>query len=386
MKCKHCKNEIPDELHFTFCGYCGERLIRERKKKDEIKVPKARQRGKRWYIELRKEGTTVIEDTEAEAIAKAQAIRAGFVSVKNKPENITLGQACLKYIDSRRGKVKPSTVDSYERLVKNHFKDLQLMKVGDITDSDLDLAVSKECTRSGRNVKQLKPKTVVNAYNFIITVLHKYNEDLGKDVSLPEIPRQVPQIVNADKIVPLLIGTEIELPCLLAMWLQMSLSEILGLTKSKSIIGDKLYIVETVVYIKGKPVRREGGKEETRTRAYDIPPYIKALIDKVETDELVTLTSAALTSRFERLLAANNIPHMSFHKLRHLGASISAMLGNPDIDTQARGGWKTDHTMKQVYLHSFSESRLQSDARVNAYFDKLLPSDFTSNFTSSDEK
>ena len=244
--------------------------------------------------------------------------------------------------------------------------------VGEITDADLDIAVSRECTRTGRNVKQLKPKTVVNAYNFIITVLHKYNEELGKNVTLPEVPRKVPQIVTAEKIVPLIVGTEIELPCLLAMWMQMSLSEILGLTKSKSIIDNKLYIVETVVYIKGKAVRREGGKEETRTRAFDIPPYIKALIDKVPSDELVTLSGAALTTRFERLLEKNGLPHMSFHKLRHLGASISAMLGNPDVDTQARGGWKTDHTMKQVYLHSFSESRLQSDAKIDDYFNSLI--------------
>ena len=372
MKCKNCKNEMPDELHFTFCGYCGERLIRERKKKNEIKVPKPRQRGKRWYLELRKEGVTVIEDTEAEAIAKAQAIRAGFIEAEKKPESITLKEACKKHIETKRGKVTPSTLDSYERIVKNHFTGLMNKNVGEITDADLDLAVSRECTRTGRNVKQLKPKTVVNAYNFIITVLHKYNEELGKNVTLPEVPRKVPQIVTAEKIVPLIVGTEIELPCLLAMWMQMSLSEILGLTKSKSIIDNKLYIVETVVYIKGKAVRREGGKEETRTRAFDIPPYIKALIDKVPSDELVTLSGAALTTRFERLLEKNGLPHMSFHKLRHLGASISAMLGNPDVDTQARGGWKTDYTMKQVYLHSFSESRLQSDAKINDYFNSLI--------------
>ena len=27
MKCRNCNAELPDELHFTFCGYCGERLV-----------------------------------------------------------------------------------------------------------------------------------------------------------------------------------------------------------------------------------------------------------------------------------------------------------------------------------------------------------------------
>lgn len=35
-------------------------------------------------------------------------------------------------------------------------------------------------------------------------------------------------------------GTDMELPALLAMWLSFTASEILGLTKSKSLQGDRL--------------------------------------------------------------------------------------------------------------------------------------------------
>ena len=63
MKCRKCKADIPSELHFIYCGYCGEKLQRERKKKDEIKIPTPRKRGQKWYIDLRREGVMVIEAT-----------------------------------------------------------------------------------------------------------------------------------------------------------------------------------------------------------------------------------------------------------------------------------------------------------------------------------
>ena len=84
MKCKKCKADIPDELHPVYCCYCGEKLQRERKKKDEIKIPTPRKRGQKWYVDLRREGVMVIEATEAEARAKALAIRTGVVAAEKK--------------------------------------------------------------------------------------------------------------------------------------------------------------------------------------------------------------------------------------------------------------------------------------------------------------
>lgn len=382
MKCKSCKRDIPDNS--IFCNWCGERQIKERKTKSEIKVPEPRQLSSgKWNIQLRAEKQSITEDTADLCRAKARAVRAGFIAAKKKIEDITLLDACNKYIDSRRARLTKSSANSYECIVRNNFQVLMPKKVANITDADLDAAVEIECARIGRRGKRQKPKTVVNAYNFIITVLRLYNKELGKDVKLPEIPRQIPVLVPAEKIIPVIVGTEIELPCLLAMWLSMSLSEILGLTKSKSVVGNKLIISETLVYVNGRPERRDGGKEKNRTRAYDIPPYIMGLINKVETDSLVTLSGPALTARFKRLLQRNGLPHMSFHKLRHLGASVSAYLGNPDIDTQERGGWKTDYTMKRVYLHSFSESRKQSDAKINNYFEAIINTQITNENTNA---
>ena len=82
MKCRICKRDIPDNS--IFCCWCGEKQLRERKKKDEIKVPKPRQlKSGKWNIELKAEGWSTTEDTPEECIIKAKAIRAGFLEFES---------------------------------------------------------------------------------------------------------------------------------------------------------------------------------------------------------------------------------------------------------------------------------------------------------------
>ena len=63
---------------------------------------------------------------------------------------------------------------------------------------------------------------------------------------------------------------------------------------------------------------------------------------------------------------------MSFHKLRHLSASVMAMLNIPLNYAQDKGGWKTDHTMQAVYTHTFQEGRRQADSKMNNYFENII--------------
>lgn len=55
MVCKNCKRAIDDDS--IFCKWCGERQIRERKKKGEVKVPKPRQLADgRWFAQVMIDG------------------------------------------------------------------------------------------------------------------------------------------------------------------------------------------------------------------------------------------------------------------------------------------------------------------------------------------
>lgn len=37
-----------------------------------------------------------------------------------------------------------------------------------------------------------------------------------------------------------------------------------------------------------------------------------------------------------------------------------------------RGGWKTDHVMKQIYTHTFSEQRKEVDDLINTFFESKI--------------
>lgn len=107
-----------------YCCYCGEKLQRERKKKDEIKIPTPRKRGQKWYVDLRREGVMVIEATEAEARAKALAIRTGVVAAEKKRPPLTLRQAIDNYINDRDNALSPSTIRGYYTIQRNAFADV----------------------------------------------------------------------------------------------------------------------------------------------------------------------------------------------------------------------------------------------------------------------
>ena len=103
-----------------------------------------------------------------------------------------------------------------------------------------------------------------------------------------------------------------------------------------------------------------------------MPEYIKELIDKVTTDRLVTLSAKAVANRFTYMLKKNGLPHMSFHDLRHVNASVMAMLNVPDKYAMERGGWKTDKIMKGTYMQTYRAERIAVDQKIDDYFNNFI--------------
>ena len=190
-------------------------------------------------------------------------------------------------------------------------------------------------------------------------------------------PDKHKELVPPQTVLDILKGDYIELPALLAIWLSFTLSEIRGLTKSRSISADGQYLTinEVVVDVGREAVRKELAKNRYRNRTHRIPPYIRMLIDQVEGDELVTISGRAIYHRWVKLLKRNGLPHMTFHDLRHESASIMALLRVPDKYALERGGWKSDKVMKKVYTHTFSDERQKVDNIIDGYFEELIQHD-----------
>ena len=373
MKCKFCKNEIPDGS--IFCNYCGERQLKERRQKGDISVPTPRRLPSgRYTIQLRAEGQSVTEDTAEKCIARARAIRAGYIRAEKRPENITLREACERYIDSRKNRLSPKTVEEYEKICKNVFQDIMDARLCDLTKKRVEQSVENFSGMiSPRTGRRYSPKTIANSFALISAALCDFHPSLDlSGIRLPEKKRKPVQLIAPQDIFAAVRGTEIELPVLLAMWLSLSMSEIRGLTKSKSIRDGRISIVETVVDVRGRPVRKEGGKEELRSRTLAIPGYIGRLIDQVDGDIIVPMSAQAITARFYRILDRAGLPHMAFHKLRHINASVMSMLDIPEKEALERGGWKTDAVYKQIYTHTFTHQRQESDRKLDEFFNEII--------------
>lgn len=292
-------------------------------------------------------------------------------SKKKGQANPVLKSAITSYIEKNEGILSESTINAYKTAKNYSFPELMNMRIRSITDEIMAHAIQSEYKR--RKVKGgavISPKTVKNNYGLIATVAREYG--ITWNVKLRPWKPPVHELSTPDTIFEVFRGTDIELPVLLAMWMTFSMSEIRGLTKSGSIKGDLLYVDRVKVYVSGKDVVKPVAKNTTRNRGIIIPPYIKKLIDKVEGDELVPISSKMLEYKFTTAIKKAGLPHMTFHDLRHVAASVMEMLGVPDKYKQERGGWKTDSIMKSTYIQTFNPVRKSYDSMIDSYFEGIV--------------
>ena len=284
--------------------------------------------------------------------------------------NWTLREAVDKYIDLKRPVLSPTTISRYESVRSHAFQDIMDISLRKLTSNMLQNAINTEINRkpADKRTEFLSPKTVRNNYGLIASTLKRYCPDQNFTVDLPKKARRIRTLPLPEDVYKAVYGTDIELPVLLAMWLSFTMSEIRGLTKSKSIDGDYITIREVLVNVEGVDVRKDLAKEITRNRRHRMPEYIKNLIDQVDGDIIVPYTPSQLYKKLQKALRASDVPLISFHDLRHINASLMAMLQIPDKYAQERGGWKTDHIMKSVYTETFSEERKRVDNVIDDYF------------------
>lgn len=364
MKCKHCKNDIPDELHFTFCGYCGERLIPERKKKDAIKIPKARLRGKKWYIELRREGVTVIEDTEAEAIAKATAIRAGIIEVVNKHKLLTLRNAIDNYIEDRNNILSPSTLRGYRSIQRNAFPY--------IMDKDLT-SVANWQSEINKELKRVSPKTLKNEWGLVKAVLDDAKIDY--DVSLlPQPSAKTRNWFDYEQIKIFLAAVQGESCEMAALFALHSLrrSEIWALTPA-DIVDGYIHVDGSAVFDEhNKLVAKPTNKTVKSKRVIPIMiPRLNELLKNYggKADEpFFASSSDALRQQINRVCTSCGLPEVGIQGLRRSFASLAYHLKWSERQTMLVGGWSNIGTIHKHYI-DISETEISTDIqKMKAFY------------------
>ena len=303
-------------------------------------------------------------NTRWEAEREADAFLEEYKAAKNR---FTIRQALDGYISLKQNVLSPATIRGYMNVRNNRFQSIMEIDIHDLDSFTLQKAINEEAATKSS-------KTISEGKNLIITALKLYGVQLQLNVTLPPKKPKVKELPTAAQVIRMVRGTDIELPCMLAMWLSLRVSEVRGL-KFSDLKDGVLTIQRSKLYLGGEDVVRDVNKTFNSTRKLVVPPYLIRLIQSVphssEDDFIVPVNYQIIRKHLRKLAKANGYM-MTFHDLRHLNASIMLMLGIPDKYAMERGGWSTPNTLKSVYQHTFSEERRQVDAKIDNFFNDIL--------------
>lgn len=319
---------------------------------------------------------SVTADTKKQCFDQAMQLKHKGLPKTSAPDP-KLGDLINEYIDTSET-LSPTTLAGYRKIRRTMFPEIMELKVSEINDTILQKAINAEMRRKTRLGHNVSPKSIRNAYGLVSATLRAYT-DLTPRVKLPEDPPRFLELPEPDFVIDAVRGTDIELPCMLALWLSLSMSEVRGL-KYSSIRNGCIYIDQVVVDVDGKPIEKQRAKVATRNRKLALPKTLLQLIrettdypkyerHQIFDDYLVHFQEYQIRRRLNKIL-----PGITFHQLRHMNASIMLKLGVPDKYAMERGGWSTPNTMKNVYQHTFSAERQRVDAIIDAYFEKKYDS------------
>lgn len=326
-----------------------------------------------WRCQVMVNGSRVsITDEDREICqARAMAVQAGLMEKEEKKKSMTLEQAIDAYLESKSDVLSPSTIRGYEFVKSKRFPALMRMNIYSITKKDVQIAVNQEAKTKA------SPKTIANGYGLVRPVLKSYGIDVS-GVKLPQQIKKEKQYVQKDEIGTLIDaarGDSCELQILLALWLGMRRSEIMGLhwdcvdPKSGSLVIRRKLVMDK----DNQFVLREGAKNVSSQRRISCPAYI---MDKLEEKRrgrtegpIFTQHPDTVRQHIHSICRKAGITDTSTHGLRHTNAAVMHDLGVSDAHAMARGGWTEERTYKATYSYVFQSTAMKEDDLVNEFFD-----------------
>ena len=320
------------------------------------------------YLGINKEGKKEKKSITAPTRWQAEMLAAEFLQNMQLAKNrFTVAQAVRDYIDSKKNVLSPSTVYGYEVILNSRLQSIMDIDINELDSFKLQRAINQDALTRSR-------KSIAEAKKLIIAALKMYGVRTEFNVTLPPKVPNIKELPTAEQVIQMIRGTDIELPCLLAMWLSLRMSEVRGL-QFGDIKDGILTVQRSKLHVGCDDVVRSLNKTYNSTRRLFVPAYIQSQINAVphssNEDFIVPQSYRFISDNLKKLAKANGYK-LTFHQLRHLNASVMLMLGIPDKYAMERGGWSSNRVLKSVYQHTFSEERKQVDERIDGFFNDLL--------------
>lgn len=366
MKCRNCKREIDDNSFF--CKWCGKEVVRGRKKKEEVSVPKPRKLADgRWSERVMVNGkrVTVYGNTIKEYEAAARALKLGVLEMKTKNTK-ALGVAIDDFLASNSNLLSPSTIRSFNSYRNHRFQNCMRWNIYD-AELDWQRAINSE-------LEEVGAKTVRNAWGLITSTMtfHKVPHPSVKLPKKTKTERPWLDYKQIDVFTQAIRGEEFELAALMALH-SMRLSELIAV-KPEDIDLDK-----EEIRIRGARVLNENGdvvyKELNKTEASrrEIPiviPRLKELLtpEVMKQEWVADYSEKRLYDKVNAVCVKCGLPKVGVHGLRHSFASLAYHLKWQKKSTQKIGGWSNSKIVDEVYSHN---ADLDSDIKkMKRYYSK----------------
>lgn len=278
-------------------------------------------------------------DTAWEAIKAAEDFKNLHVDIT--PSKITVKEAVDEYIESKRNVIAPTTLYGYQIAAKNRLQSIYGYTLTDLKTIDIQRAINIDAQRG------LGYKSIKTGYDLVRSAALLFDVELPsiRKLKLPAKPIKT-ELPALDKVLRVIIGSSVELPCLLAVWCGgMRISEVRGV-QFRDILDDDngryIRVKRARVCINGHDVIEERNKTEQSTRDVPIPDYIYNLIQQVphnsDDDFIINENYGALKRRYDRLLKKHGLK-MTFHDLRAQFATTMNGLGVEKEVLEKLGGW-----------------------------------------------
>lgn len=297
--------------------------------------------------------------TKREAEMKAIEWQGSAVVI---PSEVTLRQACERYILKRSNVISPVTAKTYQGYMHRYLTEYMNYPISKLAKINLQ-AIFNEMAGN------LSPKTLKNVYGFFKAALGENN--IAVNIKLPKVQKKiysVPGPKTAKQILEAVKGTDIEVPVNLALRCGLRMSEVCGLKWSKVyekyIVIDSVYVKFGDEYIEKPPKSVAGNRKVPITK--DIYDMIMAL--PKDGERIYTKTPDHIRKQLHRILKDNELPDMRYHDLRHGFASAMAANGVPERYAMSIGGWDTPKVLHEIYEQTFSEIEEEYVKRIDNYF------------------
>lgn len=276
--------------------------------------------------------------------------------------DMSVQDACERYIDLRENELSPSTVRGYKGTLETQIK---TNKIGAVKLSKL----TSEKIQQWITDMDVSPKSKRNHYGLLLAAVRFFEVDKVFRVRIARTDEKEMYTPTIDEVNKVIACSDDELKraiCLACFGLRRG--EICALT-AKDIDRTNCTVSVTKAYAKGPDgfvVKAPKTKKSNR-----IVPITKDVIDILpDYGKIIDCSPDCITNRFAKAVETAGVPHFRFHDLRSFFASISlsSAIGAGSKTVQDLGGWETDRVLKTHYERSITDQKKRDTDAIIHYF------------------